>query len=187
MKKYVGTDHMRNYRLERAQIFHQPLERTFAFFSDAFNLEKITPPLLRFRILTPSPIEMGEGAVLDYQLTLFGMPFRWRTLIESWVPGKSFVDRQVKGPYALWRHIHTFEALGPAQTLVRDQVEYRIPFGPLGRLAHQLFVAESLKRIFDYRAEMTAHLLSPDSQSLIEPPKVADQHRMPFSGLRSVP
>jgi ligand-binding SRPBCC domain-containing protein len=152
---------MRNYIIERTQTINQPLDRTFAFFSDAFNLERITPPFLRFRILTQPPIKMCAGTILDYRLTLFGIPFGWQTLIESWAPGKSFVDTQIKGPYALWRHLHTFEALGPDRTLMRDCVEYRIPLGPIGRFAHTLLVDESLKRIFDYRTEMTARLLAP--------------------------
>ena len=176
---------MQNYIIERAQTIDQALERTFAFFSDASNLERITPPFLGFRILTPTPIKMGVGTVLDYQLTLFGIPFGWRTLIESWAPGESFVDTQIKGPYALWRHVHTFEALGPAQTLVRDRVEYRIPMGPLGQLAHSLFVAESLKRIFDHRAELTARLLAPDGQAVIASEKIANQRAETLSGLRS--
>lgn len=150
---------MKTYLLERTQIIPRSLDETFAFFSDAFNLERITPPFLRFRILTPAPIKMVPGAVIDYRLALFGVPMYWQTLIESWTPGESFVDSQRKGPYALWRHTHSFEALGPNQVRMRDCVEYALPFGWLGSIAHGLFIKRCLKVIFDYRAKMTAQLL----------------------------
>ena len=152
---------MHTYVLERSQVIHRSRGEVFAFFGDAFNLERITPPLLDFRVLTYAPISMRAGALVDYRLALFGVPFYWRTLIESWTPEESFVDSQIKGPYKLWRHMHTFEALSPGATLMRDRVEYRIPLGILGRIAHPLFVARTLKKIFDYRAEVTARLLAP--------------------------
>lgn len=132
---------------------------TFAFFSDAFNLERITPPFLRFRIVTPAPINMEAGTVIEYRLALFGAPIYWQTVIESWNPEELFVDTQTKGPYALWRHTHSFEEKGPLQTLMRDLVEYSIPYGALGRIAHGLFVERWLKQIFDYRAAMIARLM----------------------------
>jgi ligand-binding SRPBCC domain-containing protein len=154
---------MRTYVLERAQTIPRSRRETFAFFSNAFNLERITPPFLHFRILTP-PIEMRAGQALEYRLSLYGVTFRWRTMIQSWVPDEWFVDLQTKGPYALWRHTHTFEPLGPHQTLMRDRVEYQIPCGMVGRLAHRLFVVRLLARIFDYRAETTARLLAPPGE-----------------------
>ena len=152
--------------LERTQVIERPRSETFAFFSDAFNLERITPPLLRFRILTAPPIKMAEGTLLDYRLTLFGIRFYWKTLIERWSPEESFVDLQIKGPYALWRHTHRFEQLSATSTLVRDSVEYRIPFGFVGRIAHTLFVKRTLKKIFDYRAQVIERLLAPEAQSI---------------------
>lgn len=154
---------MHTYLLERAQTIARPRDETFAFFGDAFNLEQITPAFLRFRVLNSPPVKMGAGQELEYRLSLFGVPFRWRTLIQSWVPGEWFVDLQTQGPYAFWRHTHTFEPLGPQFTLMRDRVEYRIPFGAVGRLAHGLFVARTLKHIFDYRAEAIARLLGAQS------------------------
>lgn len=151
----------RTYTLEREQEIRRSRHETFAFFGDALNLERITSPFLRFRILTPPPIRMAAGTLLDYRLSLFGVPFRWRTVIESWQPEETFVDLQIKGPYALWRHTHYFETLSSERTLVRDRVEYRLPCGLMGRLAHCLFVARWLKQIFDYRAEMIAQLLAP--------------------------
>ncbi len=151
---------MKHYVLERTQIINQSRTETFAFFGDAFNLGQITPPLLRFRILTPLPIRMQQGGLIDYQLLLFGLPFRWRTRIEDWSPDERFVDRQIKGPYLLWHHTHTFEAIGPHQTLMTDRVEYRLPLGILGNIAHALWVRRTLDYIFNYRAEMTAQLLN---------------------------
>jgi len=147
------------HTLTRSQTVNRSLDEVFAFFSDAANLEALTPSFLNFRILTPLPIDMRPGAYIDYQLSLFGIPLRWRTLITEWEPGVRFVDEQEKGPYALWRHTHEFEAQG-ASTVIRDRVDYRIPLGPLGRIAHALFVRRTLDKVFDYRREVTARLLS---------------------------
>src|SRR5215510_6693354 len=155
---------MKIYFLERLQIIPRSRAETFAFFSDAFNLERITPPFLRFRILTPSPIKMETGTLIEYRLALFGVPIRWRTLIESWIPEESFVDRQIMGPYAYWRHMHLFEVRGPRQTLVRDRVEYGIPYAIPGRIAHALFIKRWLNEIFDYRAAMIEHMLRAEDQ-----------------------
>ena len=157
---------MRTYVLEREQIVPLPRATSFAFFGDAFNLELITPPFLRFRVLTKPPVEMRQGALLEYHLSLFGVPFRWRTLIESWSPDESFVDRQLEGPYTLWHHTHTFEELAPERTRMRDRVLYQIPFGVFGAIAQALFVRRVLKKIFDYRAEVIARLLTPDNLEL---------------------
>jgi ligand-binding SRPBCC domain-containing protein len=155
---------MKIYVLERKQIVPRPRSETFAFFSDAFNLERITPSFLRFRIVTPAPIKMEAGVVIEYSLALFGAPVYWRTLIESWDPEESFVDSQIKGPYALWRHTHSFEEKGPRQTLMRDLVEYGVPYGALGRIAHALFIERWLKKIFDYRAAMISRLMEAEDK-----------------------
>lgn len=157
--------------LERTQIIPRSLETTFSFFSDAYNLEKITPTFLQFHILTPRPIRMEAGTLIDYRLALGGIPFQWQTLIETWEPGVEFVDRQVTGPYALWLHTHRFEAIGPQRTLMQDRVEYALPLGVLGEVAHRLFVQATLRKIFDYRAEATARLLAPPSSTdFVRPP-----------------
>ena len=148
----------RAHRLEREQLLPGTPEEIFPFFADARNLEALTPSFLGFRILTPLPIEMREGALIDYSLSLFGVPMRWKTRISVWEPGVRFVDEQLSGPYALWRHTHSFERRGGG-TLMRDVVEYREPFGPLGALAHHLFVARTVERIFDYRREAVDRLL----------------------------
>jgi ligand-binding SRPBCC domain-containing protein len=147
------------HRLERTLRLERPLGEVFAFFADATNLEAITPAFLRFRILTPSPIEMRPGARIEYALSLHGVPLRWVTRITAWEPGVRFVDEQESGPYALWRHTHAFEPDGEA-TVVRDVVEYALPLGPLGQVAHAIFVARALRRIFDHRREVLRRLLA---------------------------
>jgi ligand-binding SRPBCC domain-containing protein len=148
----------RIHRLERSALVARPLDEVFAFFADASNLEAITPGFLRFRILTPVPVAMAEGARIEYALSLFGVPLRWRTRIAVWEPGVRFVDVQERGPYAVWRHTHEFTARGPA-TLARDVVEYALPLGPLGALAHALFVKRALDRIFDFRRDAIQRLI----------------------------
>ena len=143
---FRGTLH----RLERRQHLPQPLDVVFEFFSRAHNLERITPPWLRFEMLTPEPIEMEVGALIEYRLHVHRVPVRWTSRIEEWEPGRGFVDRQLRGPYALWHHRHRFDAEG-AGTVVHDAVDYALPFGRIGDLAHPLFVRRDLERIFDYR------------------------------------
>ena len=144
--------------IDRAQLVPLPLEEAFAFYTDVSNLEAITPPWLRFRILTPHPIGVGEGTLIDYKLALHGVPVHWRTRIERWEPARRFVDTQVEGPFALWEHTHTFEEL-PGGTLIRDRVEYRMPLGAVGRLAHKLLIRRDLDRIFEYRRSAVIELL----------------------------
>jgi ligand-binding SRPBCC domain-containing protein len=148
----------RRYLLEREQTIRRSLEDVFAFFSDAGNLEAITPPFLRFRILTPRPIAMHEGALIEYRLRLFGAPIFWRTRIDVYEPPHRFVDMQIQGPYRLWRHEHTFEPVAGGVRMV-DRVDYELPLAPLGPLAHGLFVGRMLARIFDYRRDRVADLL----------------------------
>jgi len=136
--------------LARSQLVPRPRAEVFAFFADARNLERLTPPFLRFRILTPGPIAMRTGALIDYRLSLFGVPFSWRTEIEAFEPETRFVDVQRRGPYRRWHHTHTF-ADAPGGTLIGDRVEYQLPFGPLGELARVLAVRRQLDAIFDYR------------------------------------
>ncbi len=148
--------------LERTQVVPASLEEVFAFFAEARNLERITPPLLRFRVLTPGPIEMRAGARIDYRLRLHGLPIRWRTLIERWEPGVMFVDRQLSGPYRLWVHTHTF-AEHEHGTLVGDSVRYQLPLGPIGDAAHAVIVRRDLQKIFDFRRDAVLRLFGPGS------------------------
>jgi len=125
----------------------------FGFFSEARNLERITPSWLSFKVLTPGPIEMRPGALIEYRLSVHGAPIRWVTEIESWEENRSFVDRQLKGPYTLWHHTHEFMDLNGTATLVRDRVRYSLPLGFLGEVAHVLFVQRDLDNVFAYRRE----------------------------------
>jgi ligand-binding SRPBCC domain-containing protein len=147
--------------LTREQILPGAPDDVFGFFADAFNLEAITPPWLRFRVVTPGPIRMGPGTLIEYRLRLHGIPIRWLTRIEVWEAGKRFVDVQVRGPYRSWHHTHAFEPHGGG-TLVRDTVRYSLPLGPLGRLAQAAFVRRDLERIFDYRHEEVIRRLGAD-------------------------
>ena len=124
--------------------------QVFAFFADAANLEKLTPASLRFQIQSRPPIEMRPGAQIDYRISLFGLAFRWRTIIQAFEPEVRFVDVQAAGPYRYWRHTHEFTD-APGGTLVRDRVEYELPLGPLGEIARTLFVNRQLRQIFDFR------------------------------------
>jgi len=145
-------------RIERSQHVPLPLEDAFAFFADAYNLEALTPPWLHFRILTPRPIRIQEGATIEYVLTTRRLPVRWRTEIIEWRPGRRFVDRQVEGPFRFWEHTHTFDE-HQGGTLIGDTVLYRMPYGVLGAIAHRLLVARDLERVFDYRRDAVDRLL----------------------------
>jgi ligand-binding SRPBCC domain-containing protein len=127
----------------------KPLEEIFHFFGDAHNLEIITPPFLRFQVLTKDPIEMREGSLIDYRIRLRGIPLRWRTRIDVWEPPRRFVDDQIKGPYRRWRHEHSFEPRVNG-TLCLDRVQYAVPGGPL---VDRLFVRRDVKKIFEFRRE----------------------------------
>jgi ligand-binding SRPBCC domain-containing protein len=140
------------HHLHRETWVPQPLPPVFDFFSRPENLEEITPPWLRFRIVSPGPIHMQPGATIAYALRVRGIPLRWLTEIEEWNPPIEFVDRQARGPYRLWRHTHRFAERAGGTSIV-DIVDYAVPFGPLGRLVHRLQVARDLSRIFDYRAQ----------------------------------
>jgi ligand-binding SRPBCC domain-containing protein len=143
--------------LERSTWIPRPIDEVFAFFADAMNLEQITPPELRFRIVTPSPIDMRIGTLIDYRLALFAVPFRWRTAISDWTPPRRFVDTQLAGPYRQWIHTHEF-AVERGGTRMRDRVDYMLPLGILGRVALPL-VRRQLDRIFDYREATILKLL----------------------------
>jgi ligand-binding SRPBCC domain-containing protein len=147
--------------LEREQRVELPIARAFEFYADALNLEAITPPWLGFEVTPPAPVTMAAGALLDYRLRLHRIPVRWRTRIEAWEPPHRFVDAQLSGPYALWEHTHEFEPAGEKATLIRDRVRYAIPLGPLGELAHRLFVRRDVERIFDYRRDAVAARMTP--------------------------
>lgn len=145
--------------LERSQRVEVPVAQAFDFYVDALNLEPMTPPWLHFEVKTPGELTLRQGALLDYRLKLHGVPVRWQTRIEIWEPPLRFVDIQLKGPYSLWEHTHLFEKDGETATVIHDRVRYKIPLGPLGALAHTLFVRRDLNRIFDFRRDAAAELL----------------------------
>lgn len=145
---------------EAALDLAHPPERVFTFFERAGNLARITPPELHLTLITPPDTRIGAGSRIDYRLRLLGVPFGWTTLIAEWDPPRSFVDEQVRGPYALWVHRHAFEATdGGKGTRIRDRVRYRLPLSPLGDIA-QLLVARQVRRIFEYREKALAEALS---------------------------
>jgi ligand-binding SRPBCC domain-containing protein len=148
----------RTHVLETWQWVPAGLDETFAFFSDARNLEAITPAFLGFEIRTPLPIEMRAGALIEYRLRLMGMPMTWLTRIDEWVPGRMFVDRQLKGPYARWVHTHRFTP-EDGGTRVEDRVEYAVPLAPLSDPVRALFVRPTVERIFRHRHQAIARLL----------------------------
>ena len=146
---------MRVHVLTREQMLDSPVEAVFPFFADARNLEAITPPLLRFRVVTPGEIAMRPGTLIQYRLRLHGLSLDWLTRIAEWEPGVRFVDEQFAGPYRLWHHTHEFEPAAGGRTLMRDTVRYALPLWPLGELAAPL-VRRDLARIFDHRRSACA-------------------------------
>ena len=152
---------MKVYELNLTQRIDAPLERVFDFFSKPENLAEITPSKLGFNILTPSPILMKKGTLIDYTIRLVGFPVRWRTLITFYDPPKKFIDEQIKGPYSFWRHTHTFKAINGGVEM-KDIVRYVIPFGVLGRLLHFLWIKNDLKKIFNYRKQVIDKVLVND-------------------------
>lgn len=153
---------LRTHVLHREQRLDGTPDEVFGFFADAKNLEAITPPLLRFSVITPGPIEMHVGTLIEYRLRIHGAPIGWLTSIQAWEPPHRFVDMQVRGPYALWHHTHTFAPDGPAHTTMTDTVRYAIGFGPFGALAHRAFVARDVDGIFEHRARVIGPLLAAD-------------------------
>ena len=151
---------MRYYTLRRQQWVAAPLQRIFPFFAQPGNLALITPSSLDFRLLTPLPVNMEKGRIIDYTIRLAGLPVRWRTMITTYEPPRCFVDEQISGPYSFWHHTHRFEPRDGG-TLLYDEVRYVLPMaliGPVRGLIHTLYVRPSLERIFDYREQVFTRL-----------------------------
>jgi len=157
---------MKSFTLDSQILLPRPIEDVFEFFSDARNLEKLTPGWLRFEVLTPAPIEMGPGTVIDYRLRLRGIPIRWQSEITSWEPPFRFVDEQRRGPYRQWIHEHCFSESG-ANTIVEDHVQYAV-LG--GAIANKLFAGPDLRRIFAYRVQRMASIFGSLPQDRAVPP-----------------
>jgi ligand-binding SRPBCC domain-containing protein len=168
---------MQTYHLRCELIAACPLLETFQIFENPLNLAKITPPWLNFEVLTKHPV-VRAGAEMEYSirwpaLPIIGMPLHWKTLIVEYEAPRYFVDEQAKGPYALWRHRHSFESTTSeaifAGTRVRDHVEYALPLGKLGELAHALVVKKQLESIFRFRQREVGALLGASTVEVMAP------------------
>ncbi len=148
---------MRIRTLTTEQWLPRSVEEVFAFFSDAANLDTLTPPWLHFRILTPLPIAMQQGTVIEYRLRWRGVPISWKTEIKVWQPPHRFIDQALRSPYRLWHHEHTFEGRDGG-TLMRDRVDYAVPGLFLEPLVARWIVTPDVERIFDYRREKMTEL-----------------------------
>jgi ligand-binding SRPBCC domain-containing protein len=146
---------MRPYTLDTRMLAPVSLHEAFAVFEDPYNLARITPPWLAFRVTSQARVTMRRGAEITYRIRWLGLPVSWRTVITEYNPPYSFVDEQAAGPYRLWRHRHTFQP-GAHGTLVADHVDYILPWGFLGRLLHRLLVRRQLERIFAFRQRALA-------------------------------
>lgn len=140
------------YNIEFSQFIPQPIDKVFAFFARPENLECITPKYLKFSIKTLSPIRMETGQIIDYTIKIKGFPISWSSLISSYDPPYSFIDEQIRGPYSKWHHTHTFTNVNGG-TKIDDQIQYGIPFGLVGRIAHSIWIKKDLERIFDFRSK----------------------------------
>ena len=147
---------MKYYELDVEQFIDQPVEKVFEYFSRPENLEEITPPRLGFTIMTPIPIPMEKGSLIDYTIRILGFSVHWRTLITSYDPPHGFVDEQIKGPYVLWHHRHSFKKENGG-TIIRDTVRYVVPLGIIGRFLNLIWIRKDLKDIFAYRRKFIAN------------------------------
>ena len=153
------------YKKSVTQFIDKPLDVVFLFFSKPENLRRITPPTLDFQILTPTPISMEKGTVIDYKIKVMGIRVHWRTIITSYNPPSQFVDEQTKGPYVLWIHTHTFK-IKDGGVEINDCVEYSIPMGLLGRFVHFLWIRRKLDQNFDFRRRKIEEIFISDDFSV---------------------
>ena len=141
------------FKFNAEQEINSDLDSVFQFFSQPENLSKITPPKMGFHILTPTPIAMKEGAIIDYTVKIFGIPQRWRTMITSYESHKMFIDEQMKGPYSLWHHKHIFLETSNGVKII-DEVTYVLPLQFLQSLVNKIIIAPQIEEIFSYRKKM---------------------------------
>ncbi|MBX3419966.1 MAG: SRPBCC family protein [Pirellulaceae bacterium] len=175
---------MKVYHVAREQFLPLPVPDVFSFFSDARNLEELTPAWLNFQFLTPEPITMRVGTIIQYALRVRALPIRWTTAITSWDPPFEFVDVQLQGPYAMWHHRHRFVPIDKG-TQVIDEVAYALPFGSLGRLLHKLVVHRDVQQIFEYRRQALETKFS-KNRPPIGFPAVKPIPSIPMSGKESL-
>ena len=145
-----------SYRLTMSTVVRRPLLQVFSFLSDATNLDDITPVWVKYRILTPMPLEMREGPTFDYAMRIRGFPVKWRTEITEWSPPYAFADTQVRGPFRTWRDRHVFTELDAKATLVRNDVHYSVSGGAL---AHRLLVRRSLMAVYRHEQQAMRRLI----------------------------
>jgi ligand-binding SRPBCC domain-containing protein len=150
---------MKVYEVRREQVLRGTPEEVFPFFAEARNLEAITPDWLGFEVVTPGPVGMGAGTLIQYRLKLHGIGVDWLTSIQAWEPPVRFVDVQVRGPYRLWHHTHEFRAQGD-NTVMTDHVRYAIGWGFAGEVAARAFVHRDVAAIFEHRAQAVPALLA---------------------------
>ena len=147
----------KDHELLLEQWVPRPIDEVFGFFSDAKNLELLTPPHLKFKVLSSSTDPLQAGTLIDYKLQLHGIPFRWQSLIGEWNPSTHFSDTQMRGPYKKWHHTHTFIEQDGG-TLIRDHALYQLPLGVPGDTVAYYFVKKDLEKIFSYRITKTREL-----------------------------
>ena len=157
---------MKIYELNKTQFINQPIDVVFNFFSKPENLALITPSKLAFKILTPTPITINKGTLIDYTIRLMGFPVHWRTLITKYNPPYEFVDEQIKGPYLFWHHTHTFKAVNGGSE-IKDKVKYSIPMGYLGQFIHKIWIKKDLEKIFEYRKAVIDKLFNQSDSRIL--------------------
>ena len=150
---------MKVYKLKYKTIINRSVKEVFDFFKSPENLSELTPSKLNFVILTPTPIKMKDGQLIDYTITLFGKKIHWRTMITDYIEPEMFIDQQIKGPYLLWHHKHQFNEIDNGVEMI-DEVNYSIPFGFLGEIVHFLYIRKELEYIFKYRSKIINNLFN---------------------------
>jgi|TARA_B110000914_G_C15255716_1_gene350637 ligand-binding SRPBCC domain-containing protein len=141
------------YTFKKEQFVSSDMDTVFDFFSRPENLEKITPPAMGFHIMTPKPIEMREGAIIDYTVNIMGIPARWRTMITGYKKNQFFIDEQLKGPYSYWHHKHSFKTVEGGVNIV-DEITYALPLEAFRTIVHPLFIKPQLRKIFSFRFQI---------------------------------
>lgn len=145
--------------IERSQTILSDIATVFSFFEEPDNLSLITPPWLNFRVCNSSDTRIKQGTRIEYTIRWFGLPMKWVSLIDRYEPGVCFADRMIEGPYRSWHHTHSFSSVNQ-YVAMNDRVEYEMPLGALGDLAHTLLVRRQLQSIFDYRARKIGELFA---------------------------